>query len=377
MDAEAIKSLVANKVSESQRLEYKREYPPKFSDGEKKEFLADVSAVANTAGGHILYGIDEERDVAGQPTGIPTSIAGVPVPNEDALRRAWEQMISTGLNPPLRGVAVKAIEVDGMQVVALTIPRSLHAPHAVWFERNGKFWKRSSSGKYQVETAELRAMFLERDAWEAEAERYHKERTSLIQSGVVLPSAGDAPGTIILHLLPLGRLRDMTVHVNNSLASGLMLLWNHERGGGFDCEPTMEGFIVHSGSDLWTLGFIHLLRFGGLEICIGNSRSNRKFLSVDRAVPIVRSYVESSAKYLQDTLNISPPFALAVTVTNIEGSLPAYHDKHGFHNVAPRKYLRKQLNFPLLAINEEGDVARAVKALCDMLWHSGGFNPQN
>ena len=70
LTTEQIGSFLTNKVPESQRLEYKLELP-KGSDGDIKEFLADVSALANTGGGHLLYGIDEERDATGQPTGLP------------------------------------------------------------------------------------------------------------------------------------------------------------------------------------------------------------------------------------------------------------------------------------------------------------------
>lgn len=48
-----LQALVDNGVAESETLDYKLTLPG-GSDSEKKEFLADVSALANTSGGTIV-----------------------------------------------------------------------------------------------------------------------------------------------------------------------------------------------------------------------------------------------------------------------------------------------------------------------------------
>jgi predicted HTH transcriptional regulator len=58
--------LVANGVPEGKTIEYK-EILPGNSDGDKKEFLADVSSFANTTGGDLIFGVDEAK---GTPLGI-------------------------------------------------------------------------------------------------------------------------------------------------------------------------------------------------------------------------------------------------------------------------------------------------------------------
>lgn len=52
-----IQELVTNQVQEDRRLDYK-ELCVVQSESEKKGFLADVSAFANTSGGHILLAPD-------------------------------------------------------------------------------------------------------------------------------------------------------------------------------------------------------------------------------------------------------------------------------------------------------------------------------
>jgi predicted HTH transcriptional regulator len=51
--------LITNGIAESRTLDYKRSLPGN-SDADKKEFLADVSSFANTAGGDLVFGIDED-----------------------------------------------------------------------------------------------------------------------------------------------------------------------------------------------------------------------------------------------------------------------------------------------------------------------------
>ena len=66
-----LEALVSNCVQESKLLEYKSELKIEARD-DKKEFLADLSAMANTHGGQIIYGISEKD-------GIPTSVTGIEI----------------------------------------------------------------------------------------------------------------------------------------------------------------------------------------------------------------------------------------------------------------------------------------------------------
>ncbi len=57
---------IAAGVPEGVLLDYKKELYG-GGDSDVKEFLKDVSSFANTAGGHLVIGVDE---AAGVPTGI-------------------------------------------------------------------------------------------------------------------------------------------------------------------------------------------------------------------------------------------------------------------------------------------------------------------
>jgi len=75
IDKTIIESLFSNQVRENRTLDYKELLPANGRD-DRKEFLADITAFANAAGGDIVFGITEKRQ-NNRPTGIPEAILDV------------------------------------------------------------------------------------------------------------------------------------------------------------------------------------------------------------------------------------------------------------------------------------------------------------
>ena len=116
-----IEALIADAVQESKTLDFKEKLPGN-TDGERKDFLADVSSFANTIGGDLIYGIKEKEGAADEAVGIANF-------DEDATRLQFEQRIPSGIGPRLPGVQMKP--VDGFPrgpVFAMRIPRSWAGP---------------------------------------------------------------------------------------------------------------------------------------------------------------------------------------------------------------------------------------------------------
>lgn len=69
IDEAALAGLIANEIPESRDLEFKRDLPGQDPDN-IREFLADVTSLANTNGGDLIFGIE---DVEGVAAGFPAS----------------------------------------------------------------------------------------------------------------------------------------------------------------------------------------------------------------------------------------------------------------------------------------------------------------
>ena len=123
-------------------------------DNDKKEFLADVSALANTAGGDIVFGITEAQ---GEATGAP----GIDLPDPDAEVLRLEEILRTGLEPRLPRVELRWLpEPGGKGLLVVRTPRSFLGPHRVAFQGHAHFYSRTSAGKARMDVTELRTAFL-------------------------------------------------------------------------------------------------------------------------------------------------------------------------------------------------------------------------
>ena len=100
--------LQSTAVSEGKTIEYKQQLP-KNSDGDRKEFLADISSFASGSGGDLIFGISEEN-------GSPKSIDGVEVENVDEEIRKYESIIRDGIEPRIVFTTL-AVNVSGKKFV--------------------------------------------------------------------------------------------------------------------------------------------------------------------------------------------------------------------------------------------------------------------
>ena len=91
IEIDDIFQLKSNGIPEGKTIEYKLSIPGR-KDQDKKEFLADISSFANTMGGDMIYGIQEEN-------GIPKQILGINVADVDSEILRLESLIRDGIEP--------------------------------------------------------------------------------------------------------------------------------------------------------------------------------------------------------------------------------------------------------------------------------------
>jgi hypothetical protein len=141
---EEVKSLIENKVRESQQLEYKA---AKSLDN-KDEITIDVSSFANASGGSIIYGISEIKDK--NEGAIPDKIDPIPlsVHNHEYL----DQVISN-IQPRILNYKIEPISTsEGNFIYIVNIPQSFTAHQA----NDHRYYRRYNFTKLPMKDYEIR-----------------------------------------------------------------------------------------------------------------------------------------------------------------------------------------------------------------------------
>lgn len=166
-----IKSLIENKVCENRNLEYKKELHID-NDKNKKEFLADISSFANSYGGDIIFGIEEDNEEK-----IPCNMNGIEFENEDTLIRSVEELIRQSIQPKILNIRCKVLDLqNGRCILIIRIPRSTIAPHRIIFKNSNRFFARNSMNKYEMDVTDLREAFNSGLSLERRIEEYTENR---------------------------------------------------------------------------------------------------------------------------------------------------------------------------------------------------------
>jgi len=146
-----LQRLITTQAAESLHVEYKRE-TYSAADDARREFLADVSSSANTGGGDLVIGIEAEK-------GVPQRLSPFAGDADTELLRL-ENMARDGLSPRITNLRARAVPLGrGGSAIVVRIPKSYNPPHRVIFKNSGRFWARSSAGKYEPNVDELRRIF--------------------------------------------------------------------------------------------------------------------------------------------------------------------------------------------------------------------------
>lgn len=187
-------SLVVSGISEGRTLEFKRVLPG-GKDDDMKEFLGDVTSLANAQGGDLLFGV-EDKD------GVAVALPGIDPPSLDDAILRLESLLRDLVEPRLPSAKFHWVPLSAGGVLVLRISASLAAPHRV--KKNDKFYGRNSRGKYPMDTHEIRLAFTASEGVPARLRTMHDDTFA----GILPVRLFDGP-TAQLSVIPLTVLRDL------------------------------------------------------------------------------------------------------------------------------------------------------------------------
>jgi hypothetical protein len=195
-----IESLIESEVPESLTLDYKQQLPSKERE-DKKEFLYDVAAMANSAGGDLVYGVAERRTGDDKPTGIPDRLLETRFPNPQEEEMRLSSYIRDGMAPNLIGVVVRSVHCDGGDALVVRVPSSRSKPHMVKMGGTNKFYKRTGTASHPMDWDEIRRAFSEQRELRETIANWRAHRLDLIEQGRG-PVLLEGEVAMLFHIIP-------------------------------------------------------------------------------------------------------------------------------------------------------------------------------
>ena len=366
-----LNDLIQAGVPEGLVIDYKRD-PHGNSDADRKEALKDITSFANSAGGHLIIGMEEAN-------GVPRALMGLPGVDPDALINRLESLVRDGVEPRIVGVRMRTVCLSGGgAALVIRIPRSWNPPHRVSAARSNRFYVRNSGGAHEASVEELRVLFtLAADA-QQRIKNFRSERIATIVAGrgpVLLP----ANGRLFVHLIPLSAF-GQTAPIDLERAYEAHMQFRPMAARGIDPRFNLDG-VINVGFVRGTReshGYTQVFRNGILEATHADVVDEHGGMPFLRAGGGITNLVEVLPSYFEGlrALDVPTPIVVMISYEGVAGArLGIPHDFHPeerepFPPVDP-------LLLPEVIVDEYGsreDYVRALKPIFDALWNAAGFS---
>ena len=365
-----IEELVSENVEESQRLDFKSEMPG-ATHASRRAFLRDVCAMANSGGGDIVFGVDE------QPAGIAGNI--IPIASnqvdQDILRLQNLILSTIQPRPPVNIVPVN--NGQGKAVLLLRVAVSLSGPHSVWFKGHRQFTGRRPRGTDDLSMDEVRDLFLGATALTRRIRAFRMERLQQNRTTPTVLNFKSGLGMAFVHIVPIDALEAtprITVQDLNWDDWMIPEFNNSDHRLNLDGLLTMNG--PHGGS--WQL-YVQLFRTGIVEIGYGGFKTLKD--DIGSTVSGVDGYslekllIESCRRFVAHlrALGIASPLAIFMSLMGVKGCHLAKEPIST--SVSSQSYDRDIVAPPEIQVEgEPDDWAHELRPLCDLIWQAGGWD---
>ena len=150
---EHLNCLIKNQIEENTNLEYKD--PSALNNN--KEIAKDISAMANSNGGVIIYGLCEDKK-----DHKPTRIDWI---QDNQQKERIEQVLQANVTPKIE-INIKSIlcKIDSSKfVLKVEVPKSDTTPHQDHFDKDRRiYWRRNGYTTREMEHYEVESLFFTR-----------------------------------------------------------------------------------------------------------------------------------------------------------------------------------------------------------------------
>ncbi len=354
---EDLQILVDNQVQEGTLFDFKRDFyridkkkHPDF-DKQRVELLKDISSFANTVGGDLIIGVDENDFRA-------SDVCGFECDDIDGLMNQVNQLVNDWLQPRVP-VAMKAVpHSEGRYVLIIRIQQSLISPHRVVYGREfGQFWARNSTGAFAMDTSQLRTSFNLSATIFEQMSHFRDDRTHRTRSKA-----------IYVHLIPQDSFASRISFPPELLKSKML----QPIGTRYRFETVnLDGALIGNTYPVTTsTTLLQQFRNGTLEACdLGNTyvdRGDLERLNTSYFSNLLRR-VPSYLNYFLE-LGLMPPYWFFLTLVNMQHvSLP------NWGHTPAEEFDRDHIKIPEIEINSIESIEAHLRPALDMVWNARRF----
>ena len=377
VDAARLEALRVGGVREGRQLEYKEALPGN-GDDDKREFLADVTSFANAAGGDLIFGLREQRDAEGRPTGEIDAVVGLPGLNLDAEQLRLEALIRGGIAPRMPPVTFHEVRREpDSPCLLLRIPRSWAGLHMVTFKNLSRFFSRASGGKYQLDVHEIRTGFVAAETAYDRLRRFRAERVTRVVA-LETPTPVGAGPKLIFHALPISpfeeawaRFLSMKEHKEHEVVGFLRPIGGTPRTWRFN----LDGHILHTlRDDLSRQCYTQLFRDGGIEVVSGGVLARDEQRGGFHASGMEREVISGFSRYEEfwRAVGVTPPLLVGLALSGVNG-WKVLRGPYGLGDVdgAFDRDVVMPPEIVMLDLATPADIV--LRPLFDFIWNGGGW----
>lgn len=367
IDAILIQQLCDEGCPESQTLDFKRDLPAHDDKG-RHEFLKDVCALANSSGGDLVYGVEEN-------SGAAKAITPCTAP-ADATQRRLGQILDAGIEPRLQGVQFKEIAVTGGYVLIVRVPASFDGPHRYLFNSNSKFVMRSGTYTAEHSYTQLRDAFDRTATLVERAGRFRAERVQAITDGKTFAPLVAGP-TCVMHFIPISAMAGRRSVAVNELYTKDFTQFMFRNWSGGSRSLNLDGLAVYPGhlqdeNDRME-SYVQLFRSGAIEAVTYGGSHHPEFKNMISAPWVSAFYREALEIFIHAAkrLNFSGPAIAGASMLSVGG-----------HSFSPgeRYFMRRNLRADrdhlvmpevwIENVEAVSDVDAIARPVLDVLWQS-------
>jgi len=323
---ESVLKMIEDGAAETSTREFKERL--NISNAEEKyEFLADVTAMANSIGGEIIFGVRETAD--------GFEVVGVDPQDFDELILKIENIIRDHTEPRVNCIIEILKGNETKPIIIMYIEKSYKGPHRILTAKCAPFYKRNSSGKHAMDTFEIKAAYLEGYLYEQRIEEFVNERYILVTNE--LPSASS---WMMLHVIPEGSF-DRGSNLSMDALKQMKIMPQNCHG----CYPRVnfDGFMNFASAqgDYFQRGsYVQIFRNGIIESFasgVVSSIQGGLFYLEDWEVETTK-HINELLSFLQ-VLKVSGPYFVTMALNGLKMARLKLHS-HSRDYVCDRNFLK-------------------------------------